>query len=64
MPWPLSLLLLLRVIKPWDKDAVITISIEEATFGIAFDQLMLKDDITQVCKIQEIGVMVVTLYVR
>ena len=41
-----------------------TIPIEEAAFGIAFDQLVLKDDITQVYKIQEIGVTIVILYVR
>ena len=55
---------MLRVIKPWDKDALITILTEEATFGITFFQLMLKDDITQVCKMLEIGVTTVTLYVR
>ena len=39
---------------------MIMILIEEATFGIAFDQLVLKDDITQVCKMQEIEVTTVT----
>ena len=64
VPCPLSLSLLLKVIKLWDKDAVITIPIYEAAFGIAFDQLVLKGDITQVCKMQEIRVMTVTLYIR
>ena len=64
MSCPLSLKYFLRAIKPWDKDAVIKISIEAAAFGYASDQLVLKDDITQVCKMEEIGAMVVALYVR
>ena len=49
--FPLSLSFLLRAIKPWDEGATITVPIEEAPFGIAIDQIIFKDDITQVCKI-------------
>ena len=40
------------------------IPIEAAAFGYAIDQLVLKDDITQVCKMEEIGVTAVALYAR
>ena len=49
-----------EAIKPWDKDAVIEISIEEAPFGIAF----VKRDITQLCNMEEIGATTVTLCIR
>ena len=45
---PTIIIILLSAIKPWDKDAMITISIEEASFGIAYNQLVFKDEITQV----------------
>ena len=61
---PLSLKYLLRTIKPWDKHAVIKILKESATFGYAIDLLVLKDDITQVCKMEEIGATTVALYTR
>ena len=64
VPCPLLLRLLLRAIKPWDKDAVIEILIDEAPLGITFDQLVLKDDITQVCNMEEIGAATVALYIR
>ena len=64
MPCPLSLRLLLRAIKPWDKDGVIEIPIEEAPFGIAFEHLVLKYDITYVCNMEDIGAMAVALYIR
>ena len=64
VPCPLSLKYLLRAIKPWDKDAVIEIPIEAAAFGYAIDQLVLKDDITQVCKMEEIGATTMALYAR
>ena len=43
---------------------MIEIPIEEAPFGYAIDQLVLKDDITQVCKIEEIGATTMVLYAR
>ena len=55
---------LLRAIEPWDKDATKEISIEAAAFEYAIDQLMLRDDISQVCKMEEIGVTIMTLYAR
>ena len=64
MSCPLSLKYLLRAIKPWDKDAVIEILIEPAAFRYAIDQLVLKDNITQVCKMEKIGVTTVALYAR
>ena len=64
MTCPLSLRLLLRAIKHWDKDAVIEIPIDEAPFGITFDKLVLKDDISQVCNMEDIRATTVTLYIR
>ena len=46
------------------KDALIHIPIDEGPFGIAFNLIVFKDDITQVCSMQRIGVVPVTLYVR
>ena len=61
---PLLLKYLLRAIKPWDKDSVIEIPIEEAFFRYAIDQLVVKDDITKVCNMEEIGATTMTLYIR
>ena len=60
---PLSLSFLMRAIKPWDKDALIYILIDECPFGIAFNLILFKDDIMQVCSVQQIGALLVTLYV-
>ena len=43
---------------------MIMVPIEEGPFGIVINQLVFKDDITQVCKMQWIGVTTVTLYIR
>ena len=64
MSCPLSLSFLVKAIKPWDEDAMIMVSIEEGPFGIVINQLVFKDDITQVCKMQRIGATTVTLYIR
>ena len=64
VPCPLSLRYLLRAVEPWDKDAPKEILIDAGAFGYAIDQLVLKDDITQVCKMEEIGATTMTLYAR
>ena len=64
MPCPLSLKYLLRAIELWDKHAAKKIPIKAAAFGYAIDQLVLKDDITQVCKMEEIGATTMALYAR
>ena len=43
---------------------MIEILIEEAPFGYAIDQLVVKDDITQVCNMEEVGATIVELYIR
>ena len=45
MSCPLLLSFLLRAIKPWDKDAMITTLTEESPFGIAFNLLDFKHGI-------------------
>ena len=40
------------------------IPIEVVAFGYAFDQLVLKDNITQVCKMEEIGATAMALYAK
>ena len=55
---------MMRAIKPWDKDALIRVLIDEGVFGIAFQLLVFKDDITQLCSMQQIGAVPLTLYIR
>ena len=49
VPLPLSLSFFMMAIKSWDKDALIHVLIDEYVFGIAFQLLVFKDDITQLC---------------
>ena len=53
----------MRAIKPWDKDALIRILIDEGAFGIVFHLIILKDYIMQVCSMKQIGALPLTLYV-
>ena len=64
MTRPLSLSFLMWAIKPRDKDALIHILINKGVFGITFHLIIFKDDITQVCKMQQIGAVPLTLYIR
>ena len=66
VPLPLSLSFLMRAIKPWDKNALIHVLIDEGIFGIifgiAFQFLVFKDNVTQLCSVQHIRVVLLTVY--
>ena len=47
-----------------EKDALICVSIDEDVFGLTFQLLVFKDDITQLCSMQEFGAVLLTLYMR
>ena len=64
MTCPLLLSFLMRAIKPWDKDTLICVPIDDGVFEIVFQLLIFKDDITQLYSMQQIGVVPLTLYVR
>ena len=59
---PLSLSFLMRDIKHRDKDILIHVLIDEDVFGMTFQLLVFKDDITQLCCMQRIGAAPMTLY--
>ena len=54
----------MRAIKPWDKDALIRVPIDDGVFEITFQLLVFKDDIIQLCSTQQIGVVPLTLGMR
>ena len=64
VPLPLSLSFFMMATKSWDKGALICVLMDESVFGIAFQLLVFKDDITQLYSMQHIGVVPLTLYMR
>ena len=61
---PIIIIFFSESCKPWEKDGMIQIPIEEGPFGIAFNLFVFKDDITQIFRMQQIRAVSVTLYVR
>ncbi|PON34356.1 hypothetical protein PanWU01x14_345060 [Parasponia andersonii] len=61
---PTSIRLLLNIIQGADESVVVHVPFDEEVFGEAFRLPVLKEDIIEFCKLQQIGAVDITLYMR
>ena len=61
---PVSVRLLLKTVEAWEEDHLVHVPFPGDIFGEAFQLLVFKDDILQFCKLEMIGAVPITLYMR